>query len=1527
MSRPRQVVRWLIALTLGLGVGGIVFGFPTWIGVYGSYTRHDGRNPGTFTVLMNQDYTGLKAEVGIKIGSGAWRMFPMTRTGKVDLNSIWSFTPASPFPLDTPIEYFFYGYDNVGGRTWDNRGTLNYQLFFPGPKPLQWAGNVSHWPTNGTIKPVDDVWVNLETWPLGAAVAVEVTYSTNGWRSANTIPMNRAGQRGNNDWWNANLRTFFGGSTIEYFMKVVDGRSSNTWVNNAGRNYRAPVNRGLAVAWVGNQSAWPPDGSVRADTDFWLNVESWPLGAGRYATTRYSVNGFVWFDEPMVRAGQKGNNDWWHLNLGEFPPGATIYYRTEVTDQNGTTLSAATRMTGTKVISSPADTDQDGLPDDWERFWWANLNADSRGNPERDGIPGMPMINQLEWLLGTEPTTSNLTEAVSLLWNPSLPVQRGLVRLSYMPDVDNLQKTFVAEVTSSPGQEVWTSGPMTRHPLSGRIETNLAIPSTATNLTIRYRSGGVTNKNHGISWNLPVRALDPSIPPDSDHDGMSDEWEIHHGLDPLDDGTENQNMGSRGDPDGDGYSNAEEWLNGTDPRDVRSNPLTMGDHDGDGLTDFWEYRIIDHSSSDSLRFLADVSALDDFDADGVLNGEEFLAGSDPLDPLSLPPGTRVIPWAALDNHASRIEQEICAAPDGGLVLLVPGIYRIASPINFSGKKVTLRGINSFGEVVLKAVANNRLLEFASGETRASVVESLTLEGGSSDNNGGAILVEHASPTLRNLVIRENYALGSGGSLAVRHGSPLLTHIEFINNESYDNGGAVAVYHSTGLVIQACSFINNRARGTKALGGALFVEQSMFGLASSFFTANAADRGGDGLFALHSTAHVERITMSFQPEGLAAEESWVEIANAILWSNGVPMSKGGALFCRDSLSDVALPGPGNMQGNPRLIRGSCRVTSDSPAINAGAGSNRVKDIDGEIPEDRIDIGCDEFVDRDGDDLPDSWEVRVASGLGLGSMDDPDKDGLFTRAEYNEGTNPLRADTDRDGIPDGWEIGRSMDPLNAYDALRTLDDSGVPAYYQYHRHVVVTPASTSSFVVHPAGTQTIQQAVDQAPPYSIITLANGVYSGPGNRDVTLTGKNLMIVSTGGPAACVIDCAGAGRAFEFGSNVDHRTLLRGVTIKNGYVNYLHGEGGAIAISNASPSIDQCIIVSNRANVGGGGISIQDGAAYLSRCRIEDNIAEYNAGGGVYVRQGSLRIENSVIQRNRCIASGRNLGGGGLYATGSDVNLYNTLFSYNESEQKGGGVMIAYPGRADLVNCNIVWNQPAGVFASGDIRIINAIVWNNGTDLSVPMTHLHRPPVFSIIGSRADPDRGVISIDPHLQLGTTRLLQDSPAIDAGTTVAFPYRDYEDEERWDHPLKSNIISRVDIGMDEFVDVDGDGVADAWETLYFGNLFKQAEDDTDSDELNLLEEYGIDTNPTRSDSDEDGLDDLFEIVFGLDPRSSHTGGGTVSDGQRDSDGDGFVNIFEQDIGTDPGNRWSSPGANTGSGRLFGDNAARWVVLP
>ncbi|MFA7171835.1 MAG: hypothetical protein WC340_00220 [Kiritimatiellia bacterium] len=166
-------------------------------------------------------------------------------------------------------------------------------------------------------------------------------------------------------------------------------------------------------------------------------------------------------------------------------------------------------------------------------------------------------------------------------------------------------------------------------------------------------------------WELSARFLTDTIgiSPDTDGDGMRDDWEIKHGLNPfVPDG--------HLDPDGDGRTNLEEYNAGTDPHvaDAWSLsllassafltdthvPYTPGnlplveetyviyfegnvfvcdtgglyyDWDGDGIPNWWEARF--------SRSKTGLVATADDDGDGYSNYMEFLAYTDPTNACSL----------------------------------------------------------------------------------------------------------------------------------------------------------------------------------------------------------------------------------------------------------------------------------------------------------------------------------------------------------------------------------------------------------------------------------------------------------------------------------------------------------------------------------------------------------------------------------------------------------------------------------------------------------------------------------------------------------------------------------------------------------------------------------------------------------------------------------------------------------------------------------------------------------------------------
>ncbi len=145
-------------------------------------------------------------------------------------------------------------------------------------------------------------------------------------------------------------------------------------------------------------------------------------------------------------------------------------------------------------------------------------------------------------------------------------------------------------------------------------------------------NGAVTNRIYHYQIDLQQGGTD------SDGDGLLDEWEIEHSLDPNDDGSVDPVNGAEGDPDGDGLDNLGESRNGTDPRDddsdddllldndevegAGSRPPTSplkSDSDDDGLDDLVE--------TNTGTFASDTDTgtnplIADTDGDGLSDGEE-----------------------------------------------------------------------------------------------------------------------------------------------------------------------------------------------------------------------------------------------------------------------------------------------------------------------------------------------------------------------------------------------------------------------------------------------------------------------------------------------------------------------------------------------------------------------------------------------------------------------------------------------------------------------------------------------------------------------------------------------------------------------------------------------------------------------------------------------------------------------------------------------------------------------------------------
>lgn len=103
------------------------------------------------------------------------------------------------------------------------------------------------------------------------------------------------------------------------------------------------------------------------------------------------------------------------------------------------------------------------------------------------------------------------------------------------------------------------------------------------------------------------------------------------------------------------------------------------------------------------------------------------------------------------------------------------------------------------------------------------------------------------------------------------------------------------------------------------------------------------------------------------------------------------------------------------------------------------------------------------------------------------------------------------------------------------------------------------AAATLVVRPDGAgdyPTIQTAITASSSGDVIELTDGVFTGPGNRDVEFGGRAVTVRSqSGDPGACIIDCEGTQedthRAFLFLNGEGPSAMLRWLTITGAVVN----------------------------------------------------------------------------------------------------------------------------------------------------------------------------------------------------------------------------------------------------------------------------------------------------------------------------------------------------------------------------------------
>ena len=273
-------------------------------------------------------------------------------------------------------------------------------------------------------------------------------------------------------------------------------------------------------------------------------------------------------------------------------------------------------------------------------------------------------------------------------------------------------------------------------------------------------------------------------------------------------------------------------------------------------------------------------------------------------------------------------------------------------------------------------------------------------------------------------------------------------------------------------------------------------------------------------------------------------------------------------------------------------------------------------------------------------------------------------------------------------------------------------------------------------------TVQAAIDVAQDSDTIIIAPGRYVGSGNRNINLNGKKITVRSTN-PSdpqvvnSTIIDCEGASNGFVFYTGESADSKVAGLTIANGYA-FL---GGAIYCYGSSPTITDCVIVGNRAGLGGGiACSGSASSPRITSCWIKANSAMVG-GGGIYCNSGSPTVRNCILSGNYAPQ------GGAVYSQYAGNPLVaNSSISANNAGLRAGGLYCAQASNMALSN-TILWGNNAAYAAE-------ALVGNSGATTSMQVFYCdvkdREQNVICDTGCSVDWGQGNTDVDPcFVQVG----------------------------------------------------------------------------------------------------------------------------------------------------------------------------------
>ncbi len=522
----------------------------------------------------------------------------------------------------------------------------------------------------------------------------------------------------------------------------------------------------------------------------------------------------------------------------------------------------------------------------------------------------------------------------------------------------------------------------------------------------------------------------------------------------------------------------------------------------------------------------------------------------------------------------------------------------------------------------------------SGDPTACIIDCQGIVG---EERRGFIFNQNEGPAsiLENVTIRNARAWHAAGLFCENGASPTITGCIFEHNTAESRGGGLSAHNGSAPTITACTFRHNTALTD---GAALRCYAGAPTVTDCVFYSNSSGRYGGAVYLNNNSAP------SFQ--------------GCLLYDN-TAASDGGGLYgdsSQPTLTACTLSGNDGPGASGIMAAAGSAVTVHSSIIAFGLSGAAVACGGGGAG---VTLSCSDVYGNAGGDWVGCIAGQETSNGNLAV------DPLFCDAAAGNltlsGASPCAAANN----PGCGQIG----------AL----DVGC------ERTFLVRPDGMGDF-------PTIQAAIDECLAGDTVLLADGTFTGVGNRDLTYRGKAITVRSqSGDPTACIIDCQGIvgeeRRGFIFNQNEGPASILENVTIRNARAWHA---AGLFCENGASPTITGCIFEHNTAESRGGGLSAHNGSApTITACTFRHNTA-LTDGAALRCYAGAPTVTDCVFYSN---SSGRY--GGAVYLNNNSAPSFQGCLLYDNTAASDGGGLYGDSSQPTLTACTLSGNDGPG--ASG--------------------------------------------------------------------------------------------------------------------------------------------------------------------------------------------------------------------------------------